>query len=329
MTYVPSATANRTPPQKDNRKAIYALLLGIIACLVGYIVYDKSQDNKTQTILTTTQQTLATKEVDYKNLDSAKNILQAQFDVAANKIDTLTTTNLKLNGALMARNSDIEKRKAEIKTLLSKSNVSEAELKEAQEKIAELNGQIDSYVAEITKLKTENQQLTTDKNNLTTEKEVLTADKNKLTTDKKNLEDKVDVASTLTASHINITAIKLRGDKEKETETAKRADFFRLSFVVDENRIAPSGKKALYVVVTAPDGKISASHGNFKTRDGVELQYTETIDVNYEQGKVLPVNFDWKPGTEFVPGDYKVEIYNNGFKIGEGIKSMKKGGLFS
>jgi len=37
-----------------------------------------------------------------------------------------------------------------------------------------------------------------------------------LTNEKKNLEDKVDVASTLTASHINITAIKLRGDKEKK-----------------------------------------------------------------------------------------------------------------
>jgi nicotinamidase-related amidase len=67
----------------------------------------------------------------------------------------------------------------------------------------------------------------------------------------------------------------------------------------------------------------------FKTRDGIELQYTETIDVNYEQGKVLPVSFDWKPGTQFIPGDYKIEIYNNGFKIGETKKPMKKGGLFS
>ena len=329
MTYIPSATANRIPPQKDNRKTIYAILLGIIVCLVGYIIYDKMQDTKVSNTLTTTQQVLATTEINYKNLDSAKSILQAQYDLASKKIDTLTTNNLQLNGALVARNTEISKRKAEIKSILTKSNASEKELKDAQEKLTELNNQIDSYVAEITKLKAENQQLTTDKNNLTTEKTQLTADKNQLATDNKNLEDKVDVASTLTASHINITAIKLRGDKEKETETAKRADFFRLSFVIDENRVSASGKKDLYVVVTAPDGKTSATHGNFKTRDGVELQYTETISVNYEQGKVLPVSFDWKPGTEFVPGDYKIEIYNNGFKIGETKKSMKKGGLFS
>ncbi len=25
---------------------------------------------------------------------------------------------------------------------------------------------------------------------------------------------------------------------------------------------------------------------------------------------------------------YKIEIYHNGFKIGEGVRSLKKGGLF-
>jgi len=30
----------------------------------------------------------------------------------------------------------------------------------------------------------------------------------------------------------------------------------------------------------------------------------------------------------FETGDYKIEVYNNGFKIGEGVRSFKKGGLF-
>ena len=30
----------------------------------------------------------------------------------------------------------------------------------------------------------------------------------------------------------------------------------------------------------------------------------------------------------FKKGDYKIEVYNNGFKIGEGISSLKKGGWF-
>jgi hypothetical protein len=50
--------------------------------------------------------------------------------------------------------------------------------------------------------------------------------------------------------------------------------------------------------------------------------------VNYEQGKVVPVNFDLKRSDKYSEGDYKIEIYHNGFKIGQGIKSLKKGGLF-
>ena len=78
------------------------------------------------------------------------------------------------------------------------------------------------------------------------------------------MENTVDIASTLTASHINIIGIKMRGDKEKETDVAKRTDHFRVSFIIDENRVATSGKKVMYLVVTSPDNKTSSPNGNFK-----------------------------------------------------------------
>ena len=121
----------------------------------------------------------------------------------------------------------------------------------------------------------------------------------------------------------------MRGEKEKETTTAKRADFFRLSFVLDENRVSTSGKKMIFITIKNPDGTTSQSVGTMNLREGGTVDYTNKLEVNYEQGKTTPVSFDWKPGTEFVPGDYKIEIYNNGYKIGESIKTLKKGGLFS
>ena len=49
----------------------------------------------------------------------------------------------------------------------------------------------------------------------------------------------------------------------------------------------------------------------------------------YEQGKRVPVSFDWKPEAgKYQVGNYKIEVYQNGYKIGEGVKSLKKGGLF-
>ena len=49
--------------------------------------------------------------------------------------------------------------------------------------------------------------------------------------------------------------------------------------------------------------------------------------VDYVQGTRKNVQFPLHQG-DFQTGDYKIEIYHNGFKIGEGVRSLKKGGLF-
>jgi hypothetical protein len=69
--------------------------------------------------------------------------------------------------------------------------------------------------------------------------------------------------------------------------------------------------------------------GTFTTRDGVQKPFTKKIQVNYVQGQKQPVKVEWSQNGKFETGGYKVEIYNNGFKIGEGICTLKKGGLFS
>lgn len=48
--------------------------------------------------------------------------------------------------------------------------------------------------------------------------------------------------------------------------------------------------------------------------------FTNKVDIDYVQGKKMNVSFDWKPENKFETGNYKIEVYNNGFKIGEGYK---------
>jgi len=69
--------------------------------------------------------------------------------------------------------------------------------------------------------------------------------------------------------------------------------------------------------------------GTFSTRDGQQKFYTQKINVNYTQNKKQTVTFDWKQNTNFSVGNYKIEVYNNGFKVGEASRPLKKGGLFS
>ena len=305
-------------PKKDNRNLIYALLVGALICTWGYIIYDKSKvkEEKIQFV----------DRIIKDSMD--RSALQDQFNLLSGKADSITINNQQLQGALAEKNSDIQKLRSNIAATLKKKNLTAAELAEAQKQIAELQNKVESLYAEVEKLQAENKQLTASNDQLNTEKKQLTEEKGTLQTDlNKTKEEKAkveDVASTLHASNINITAINLRGSKEKETTKAKKADYFKVSFDIDENRIAASGGKSLMVCIYHPDGSLSLSSGSFTDRNGKTVQYTNKVDINYEQGKKQPVSFQWNPGDKFQPGDYKIEIYNNGFKIGQGTKSMSK-----
>jgi len=62
--------------------------------------------------------------------------------------------------------------------------------------------------------------------------------------------------SVLHASEIRVTFIRDQKRKEKVTSKAKRTDELRVAFNIDENRIAESGMKQLYISITGPDNKI-------------------------------------------------------------------------
>lgn len=321
MSYQSGTTGENQP--KDNRKVIYGVLIAALIGTWGYIFYDKSK----------TSEQIFQMETKISNIDSARVAIQQDFMNVSAKADSLTQDNLQLQGELAEKSADIKKLKGDIGSILKKKNATAAELAQAKKMIGELNGKIDGLFAEIEKLKGENTQLTNANQQLNTEKTQLTAEKqgleqnlNTTTAEKKQLEEKVDVASTLRATNIAITAIKVKSSgKERETSTAKRADLIRISFVVDENKITPSGTKDFYVVVTGTDGQVVTEGANFNTRDEGSRPYTSKVTVNYEQNKIIPVSFDWKQTDRFKDGNYKIEIYNNGFKIGQGTKTLKKG----
>jgi len=323
-TNYPSATPPVQEPKKDNRGLIYGVLIAALLGTWGYIIYDKSR----------TKEVIQQKDVQYAALDSSKTMVQKEYEDALLRLDGMTSSNVKLDSLVKSKDKEMDGLKSRIKSLVGKQNATAADLKEARGLISELNGKIDGYLEEIQRLQGENQQLTQDKATLTTQKAELETNLATTTTEKKAAEEKVDIGSTLHASSFKISAVNIKGSgKEKSTSTAKRADKFRISFDLDENLITPSGSKDLYIVVTDPAGKVISEQGlnsgSFTTRKDGEKQFTNKVSVNYEQGVKKNVSFDLQQTDKYVPGNYKVEVYNNGFKIGENVVALKKGGLFS
>ena len=310
------------PVKKGNnyKNAIIGVLAAGLIAVSGYLVYAKSDSSKT----IQQQETAIAKTVDEKS------DVQANFDASLARLDSMQTVNTGLEGKLTAKNNEIAKVKSEIRSILNKKNATAAELGRAKTLIASLNDKITSMEADIAQLKQDNQLLTNDNVVLKQEKETLTKDLTTTKEVKQALEKKVDIASTLNASNIVITPINVKSNgKEKVSTTAKRVDKFVVSFDVD-NRIIQSGSTDVYVVVLGPDGKaINTGAETFTTREEIAMPFTAKMPVDLETAKKKNVEFAFVPGTNFVQGNYTVQIYQNGFLIGQGTKELKKGGLFS
>ena len=321
-TNYPSATSTTPQPQPAKNKNTKNLIIGILAAGLlgtwGYLLYDKNKAEKT----INEQQASITKVGDEKSE------LQANFNASLARLDSITGANNNLQGEKSSLQKEIDAKKVEIRKILNDKNASQAQLAKAKTMIADLNGKITGLEAEVTRLTGENQELNTANTGLKQEKADLETNLSTRTSEKEALEKTVDVASTFSASNIQVTPIdEKKSGKEKTQTSSRKVDKLVVSFDV-ENRIAKSGPADMYLIVTAPDGKIISEGSNvLNTRTDGDKNFTAKIPVEYVQGERKPVQFPIRQN-DFQTGNYKIEIYHNGFKIGEGLRSLKKGGLF-
>ena len=324
-TNYPSAENSNNPNRPAKTNTTKNVFIGVLAAaLLGtwaYFLYDKNDSTKQ----------IQVKTAEANTAMSSKDSVQLLYNDALTRLDSITGSNNNLNGQLSDRQSDITKLKNQINKIMRDKNATAADYRRAKGLISELNGKIANLEAEVARLSGENQQLAANNTQLTSEKQVLQTNLQTTTSEKEELAKTVDVASTFTASNIQITPVQeKKNGKEKVTTTAKRVDKLVVSFDV-ENRVARSGPADMYVIVTGPDGKVisdaNMGSGTLTTRNDGDKPYTFKTTAEYEQGTRKTVSVPLRQ-EHFQTGDYKIEVYQNGFKIAEGVRTLKKGGLF-
>jgi hypothetical protein len=310
--------------KKNKTKDILAAILIIsLLCTWGYIIWDKNN----------TRELVAQKDNQLATAASEHDQLQKALDDATMRYDVIKTSNTKKDSTISLKDKEIEDKKIRIHNLLSKVNASQSELKEAKKLIESLNSDIEGYKSQIALLENQKTELTKANEIVTKERDNIKKDYDSSVELLKNKENTIDIGSTLHASNFNIVGLSEKGNgKIKETTNAKKVDKLKISFDLDENMITTSGAKILYIVITDPTGKVINSDqlgsGKFSSRDGNAIDFTQKMEVNYTQNKRQTVSFDWKSMEVFKIGNYKIEVYNNGFKVGEGTRPLKKGGIF-
>lgn len=308
-------------PSANPKNLIIGLLLAAVVIMGGFLVFNNNKAG----------QAAMAQDTEIAKVTSEKSDIQNSFDASLARLDSMTTTNADMKKQMAEKESEISKTKQEIRSILNKKNATAAELSRARTLIADLNGKITDLEQQVASLMMENDSLKTERVTLIADKQMLTRNLDSTNVIKKGLEQKVDIASTLNASNISITPIKIKNNgKEKVKTNAKSVDKLVVSFDV-RNRIIQPGTTDLFVIVIGPDGQPVTSgtgSGTFTTREEGDKSFTAKLPVDLETSKTKKVEFSFKPGTNFHQGNYQIKIYQNGFLIGQGTRNLRKGGLF-
>lgn len=305
--------AFKNKPSNKNNTIIYWVVIIILLAGCIYLFMSKSQ---------MAEQNAAASQMEKQRFDSLSSeqaSLKADFEAASAKIDQLVSQNSKLDSLLKDDKMAMSHLQGQIRSILAKSNATKAELEQARLLIASLNDKSREYEARIAELEKENTVLT-GKN------KVLTRERDSTVTE--NIAIK-QLASVLHASNIQLEAIRVKKNgKERETSKAKKADILRITFDIDENRIAESGTKTLYLRIIGPDGAVLNSPANgsgmMATSKGDHLSFTLSKGVPLTTNQPLKnIVADWKNNGDYAKGLYKIEIYNEGYNIGNGEVTLK------
>ncbi len=299
--------------ERKNRPIIYwvVILLLLGACAVMFyknnqLANDSEKDR---------QKLMA--QID--SVKSDRSALQADFDAASAKIDQLVSTNAKLDSNLERDKQEILELRRKIKSLMGNAHASKADLAKARDLIASLNDKTTQYEARIAELEKENAILTNKNTVLTRERD---------STVTQNIAIK-KVASALHCSNMRLEAVHVkRNGQEVETEKAKKANALKITFDIDENHIAESGNKDIYVRLVGPDGSVLSSPGNgsgtIKTAKGDQISFSlhKIISLTKSQ-PVKDVSLDWRQDGKYDKGSYLIEIFSEGYKVGSGNVILK------
>ncbi|MDZ4668698.1 MAG: hypothetical protein SGJ00_12565 [bacterium] len=273
-----------------------------------------------------TDKKLAVKEVELFQSDSTRADLEILLKETDLELTDYKGKNSVLDQFLREKNDSLQLFADRIEFILRKGKLTKDELEKANDELDLLRyykrkyiGQIDSLNTVIVALNSENKTLKTDIDKQKRKNENLNMDISRLS-------NKVAIGAKLSTENLFITGIKLRSNgKEKETIRVSQIDQLKITFAINENYVTEMGKKDVYLKVTGPDGATvynqAAGSGTFQFQNEESLYSTKkSIDFNQEGQQV---SIYWDKGSEFVKGNYKAELYCEGFKIGNSEFELK------
>ncbi|MBC7426131.1 MAG: hypothetical protein H7321_06310 [Bacteroidia bacterium] len=301
--------------EKDKKSRLYLFILIAILLavniLLGVKLYMGNKENE--------QMSSQNIQINADNKDLVK-----ELDALTTEYNSTKTENGELKTKMQEQDELINNKVAEIKKMIDRGNMSAAEIKKAKSELATLRAEINNYKTQIAELTQKNQELTNENSNLSTNLSNEQGKTGALTEQNAQLSQTVAVAKRLKAGSIRIAGLgdRILSSKMKETNKASKVLQLKVSLVLNENTVADAGSKNVYVKIISPDGAPMATDSKTIEVDGTQSLYTmmQTIDYKNEAEAVV---LYWEKGSEFAKGEYTVEVFGDGYRMGQTKFTLK------
>lgn len=199
------------------------------------------------------------------------------------------------------------------------NNQNRAKIKQLEAEIASLKKIVRHYLEEIKRLGEENEGLKKEIQEVNERNEQLVSRADNAERSNAVLSEEVAKAKKLSISGLSFTAYNKKGKTEKKIN---KATSLGASFTINPNATAAAGAKTVYMRVVSPDGSVVGSGPAFNY-DGASLQSSAAKQVEYDNGEVH-VTIYCQVNTTLTPGDYRVEIFCDGARLGSRSFNMNK-----
>ena len=306
--------------KQDRRTLLWAALavLAILNVVLFYFYYQERQNNrdKDTIIAAKTDEVLSTKN----KLDS----ISVQLDAKIAEIQQLGGS----VDSLIVLKQELERDRQALR------NSNSFSAKKYEDKIKNYESVLNQKDTEIAQLKEElgivtakNEELSQTVTGLEGDKQLLADSVINYAVQNRELNEKVTIASALRAENIAVNALSSKGkERDGGSYKARRIDKLKIDFRLGPNAVAKQDRKEVYLRILDPDGAVlsdmATGSGAF-IHNGREMIYSSKEAINFNNtGQTMGIMYG-RGGIPFKDGKYTVELYSEGFKIGQGDFTVK------
>jgi DNA repair exonuclease SbcCD ATPase subunit len=312
--------------ESNNNQGIFKIAIGVLIGVVALLSYlfmgARNETFELQKSLTTKVEELSSTQIKLDSISRALDTKIAEVKQLGGSIKELENVKAQLEDDKKKLKSDfnfsVAKYDAKIKEYENFLVVKDDDIR----KLKEENG---TLLARTKTLEEEKQQVITENTGLKTEKEGLSQTVASYTAQNDDLKRKVTLATAMKAINVQVAAVASNGKlREGGLYKASKVDRLKISFIMPSNPVAEKNTKDIFVRILDQNGAVVSEDGKGGTLqfDGKEVGYSVKQGIPFENND-QKVEILYGKGSDYKAGKYNIELYSEGFKIGNGAFEVK------